>query len=804
MSKKIARRDFLKAAPAAAVLAYSTRADHLMSPTPNIAPASVEQATTSPSAPSRSKPADVRIGSTRYTPVEDYPIRPNSFSEVKLSDTFWKPKVATNATATIPFEVKKFADGGFGRGLNGGVLEAAILSLRTHPDPQLQAQVDARIQSLLQSDGGAARVGNGGFEIAATWYQITGKRDLLDNAIRSAANLYEDFQVRNPPFSGGERDAINCTQLYRVTHDKKHLDLAKHYLDIRGLENSVNRSRHNQSYKPVLEQREAVGHAVNCATLMVSLTDVGVLTGLRAYFDAAQHMWRDAVERKMYVTGGVGSSGNEGFAEPYWLPNTSAYAETCAVLMFMTLNQRLFMATGDSKYIDVLERGMYNNALSGIAAEGNRFFYVNRLASAGDGRDERWQQASLECCPPNLVRFLAGMPGLIYAHDKRGSMYVNLYVSSETSFEINNKPVALSVESEMPWGGKSVIRISPPEPMRAALKLRIPLWARNQPAPGDLYSYASKSDTPIAASLNGKRLSAAPDKSGYLTLDRVWASGDVVEIEFPMEVRRVVAHPKVRDCQRKVAIERGPIVYCAEWPDAGSQHALGLMVDSNAELRPAVDQSLFGGTTVINTAARSVTNPDSLMQPIRLIPYHLWANRGVGEMSVWLSTAEYAIGDVGPAEGFIFYINPNYARDGWRYLEAAPYDQSAGAKWGCFRRLIPGARGTAVGTGKQNTIDMMAACTERGSAADLCANFNLNGIGGWFLPSRDELALMYKNLHATRLVDFGDSGKIDNFTYWASSQQTADMAAHTDFPDLGRQHGDDKDFPRRVRAIRTL
>ena len=199
---------------------------------------------------------------------------------------------------------------------------------------------------------------------------MTGRRDLLDPAITAADALYADFVARNPPFSGGERDAINCVQLYRVTHDKKHLDLAKHYLDIRGLENSVNRSRHNQSYKPVLEQREAVGHAVNCVTLMVSLADVGVLTGLKEYFTAAERMWADAVERKMYITGGVGTTGNEGFGEPYSLPNISAYAETCAVLMFITLNHRLFLATGDSKYIDVMERGMYNNALSGVVGVG--------------------------------------------------------------------------------------------------------------------------------------------------------------------------------------------------------------------------------------------------------------------------------------------------------------------------------------------------------------------------------------------------------------------------------------------------
>ena len=219
-----------------------------------------------------------------------------------------------------------------------------------------------------------------------------------------------------------------------MTHDKRHLDLAKHYLDIRGLPDSVNRSRHNQSHQPVLEQSEAVGHAVNCVSLMVSLVDVGVLTGIKAYLDAAQRMWLDIVERKLYVTGGVGSTGNEGFGEPYSLPNISAYSETCAALMFITLNHRLFMATGDSRYIDVMERAMYNNAVDGVSMAGRQFFYVNRLASAGDGRDARWERASLECCPPNLVRFLAAMPGLVYAQDEQGAIYVNLYASSESSF----------------------------------------------------------------------------------------------------------------------------------------------------------------------------------------------------------------------------------------------------------------------------------------------------------------------------------------------------------------------------------
>jgi hypothetical protein len=217
-----------------------------------------------------------------------------------------------------------------------------------------------------------------------------------------------------------------------------------------------------------------------------------------------------------------------------------------------------------------------------------------------------------------------------------------------------------------------------------------------------------------------------------------------------------------------------------------------------------VDAELFDGVPVIRTEARSISNPSLAPKPVKLIPYFLWANRGDGEMSVWLSSAGYESGGTGPAGGLIFYENPNYAADGWRYLEAAPFDQSAGAKWGCFRKAIEGARGTAIGTGKRNTQEMLAACPDQDTAAALCANFTLNGVSGWFLPSRDELALMYRNLKAVGAGNFRDAGVADNFTYWASSQQTADMAAHIDFADSGRQHGDDKDFPRRVRAIRAL
>jgi len=774
----IPRRQFLKTAPAAASgLAFAARQS---------------------GARSAQQPGAIRISDTSFQPARDYPIVPKRHSEVTLRDAFWKPKVALNAAVTIPAYVRSLTERG--RTLNGNVLEAAILSLQTHPDPALQAQVDARIAAMK----GTRATGNNTFEVAATYYAATGKRDLLDNAIAAASDLYETFRTTNPPFSGGERDAINCVQLYRATHDKKHLDLAKHYLDIRGLETSVNRSRHNQSYKPVLDQREAVGHAVNCVSLMVSLADVGVLTGLKPYLDAAQRMWLDAVARKMYITGGVGATGNEGFGEPYMLPNISAYAETCAVLMFMTLNHRLFLATGDSKYIDVMERGMYNNALSGVAAAGDRFFYVNRLASAGDGRDQRWERASLECCPPNLVRFLASMAGLVYAQGPEGAIYINLYLSSDATFSAGGKRIALSVDSEMPGGGRSRITVSTDGSTPAAVKLRIPGWTRNQTAPGGLYTYHAPSHKQATVSINGSRIAIVPDAKGYLSLDRAWKSGDLLEVDFPIETRWVKADDRVKENRGRMAVERGPLVYCVESHDAGGGQALTLLVDPARELTPEADSAFFGGATLLRTDARSLTAPTSPARRVALVPYHLWANRAPTEMSVWLSTRDYAAGDTGPAGGRIFYVNPTADADGWRYLEAAPFDQSAGAKWGCFRRAIEGARGTAIGTGKRNTAEMLAACAEPGSAAHLCANLTLNGVGGWFLPSRDELAVMYRTLKAGGAVDFRDAGLTDNYTYWTSSQQTTDMANHLDFADSGRQHYDDKDFPRRVRAIRAF
>ncbi len=305
--------------------------------------------------------------------------------------------------------------------------------------------------------------------------------------------------------------------------------------------------------------------------------------------------------------------------------------------------------------------------------------------------------------------------------------------------------------------------------------------------------------------MNGDSIVYAADKSGYVSLKRIWKGENAIAIEFPFAARKVVANAKVREDKGRMAVERGPIVYCAEWPEAEGGRVLGLLFDPGSELAVSFDERFYGGASVIDTRAKSISNPLSEPKPVKLIPYYLWANRGAGEMSVWLSKEEYALGDAGPAGGLIFHVNPNYKIDGWRYLEAAPFDQSAGAQWGCFRQLIAGARGSAVGTGKQNTADMLAACETPGSAAELCANFTLNGVGGWFLPSVDELTQMYVNLKAAGIGDFGNSDIPDNYSYWSSTQRTADMADHLDFADNGRrQHYDDKDYPRRVRAVRRF
>jgi len=597
----------------------------------------------------------VGLSETEYTP-SDFPIQPKLFTEVTLKDNLWEPRMKTNAEVSIPqvFQYKT----GLGSSLTRGTLEAAIKSLQTYPDPEFQAVIDSYIQELKVAQEKNIGTRNSLFEPIVAYYNATGDRDLLDLFSKSADLLYNNA-LKDPPSGTGETNSLNFVQIYRATNDKRYLDMAKFYLDRRGLGYPGALGLYSQAHKPVLEQSEAVGHAVSCSSMLVSMVEVAALTGIEDYFDAANRIWEDIVGTKLYITGGIGSTFNqEGFEKPYMLPNACAYCESCAAIMFARFNHEMFLMTGDSKYIDVMERTMYNNCLDTVSASGTEFFYAHRLASAGI--DDRNESYTTYCCPPRIVRFYSEMPSYIYAQNK-DDIYVNLYISSDTSFNMvdTKKEISLSQESEMPWGGKTTIKVSAENGAKANIKLRIPGWARNQPVPGNLYQYLDKVEEQASISINGENVAYNIDKLGYVSLDRNWKDGDVIEIEFPFEVRKVVAHPNVEADRGKMSVERGPLVYCSEWPDYEDGIVLGALFDVESELKPSFDSEfyannfaglpyddeLYGGVTTISGEASSYNYFSfSEPKPIKLIPYYLWANRGLGEMTVWLSTTEEAVG----------------------------------------------------------------------------------------------------------------------------------------------------------------
>lgn len=588
----------------------------------------------------------VGLSVTQYTP-SDFPIQPKLFTEVTLKDNLWEPRMKTNAEVSIP-QVFQYQTG-LGASLTRGTLEAAIKSLQTYPDPELQAKVDSYIQGLKVAQEAKISTSYGLFEPIVAYYNWTGDKEILDLFRKSADLIYNNALIK-PPSATGEVNSIDFIQLYRATNDTRYLDMAKYYLDLRGLGNSG--TMYDQSNKPALEQSTAVGHGVKSADMLVSLVEVAALTGIKDYFDAAERIWEDIVDTKLYITGGIGSTFNqEGFERSYMLPNISAYCESCAAIMFARLNHEMFLTTGDSKYIDVMERTMYNNILAGVSASGEEFFYANRLASSG--RDARNATYSTYCCPPRLVRFFSEMPSYIYAQNK-DDIYVNLYVSSDTSFNVDvGKEIYLSQESEMPWGGKTTIKVSAENGAKANIKLRIPGWTTNQPVPGNLYKYLGEAKEPTSISINGKNVKYDIDKLGYISLNRDWKDGDVIKIEFPFEVREVVANPKVEADKGKMVVERGPIVYCSEWPDYKDGQVLGALFDVQSKLEPSFDSEFYGGATTISGEAKSALSstggsPEydtSFSEPksIKLIPYYLWANRGLGQMNVWLSTTKKAV-----------------------------------------------------------------------------------------------------------------------------------------------------------------
>jgi DUF1680 family protein len=385
-----------------------------------------------------------------------------------------------------------------------------------------------------------------------------------------------------------------------------------------------------------------VGHAVRAGYMYSGMADVAALTGDKNYIKAIDKIWDNVVSKKLYITGGIGArSEGEAFGNNYELPNLEAYNETCAAVANMFWNHRLFLLHGDAKYIDVLERTLYNGFLSGVSMNGNEFFYPNPLES--DGRHKRSPWFDCACCPVNVVRFLPSLPAYVYAQ-KNDNLYINLFISSDANIKMKDNMVNLVQQTDYPWDGKIRITVNLEKEENFIVHVRIPSWAQGRVVPSDLYHYLNSTDEKIDLTVNGKAVDFQMEK-GFVALKRRWKKGDVIELNLPMPIQKVVAHDSVKADVGKLALERGPIVYCAEWVDNGG-HVLNLMLPKETELQVKYRADLFIGVNVICGKALGLYSDGTVTskreQDFLAIPYYAWAHRGAGEMTVWLPFEETA------------------------------------------------------------------------------------------------------------------------------------------------------------------
>lgn len=633
----------------------------------------------------------------------DYPIRGVPFHKVHFSDSFWAPRIKRNQQVTIPIALEQCYKTGRvdnfrkAAGLMDGyfsteypfddtdiykIVEGMSYSIQMFPDAGLETELDTLISLIAaaqEPDGylytartagmpgnlhpwiGAQRwetdpqqsheLYNSGhlFEAAVAHYEATGKRTLLDVALKNADLLVENFLHGGLTYEPGHQIVeMGLVKLYRVTGNEDYLSLAKYFLDLRGRQ-GIARDEYNQTHRPVIYQDEAVGHAVRAVYMYSGMADVAALTGDELYTAAIDRIWENVVGKKYYVTGGIGATGSgEAFGDNYYLPNQSAYCETCAAIGNVYWNYRMFLRSGDSKYYDVLERTLYNGVISGVSLSGDRFFYPNPLESEGEHARSEWFGCA--CCPSNLCRFMASVPG--YAYAVRGdSLYVNLFVTGEMEAELETDTVRLSQETDYPWDGAVAFTVKDPgEDARFSLLIRIPGWASGQPVPGGLYRYIDVPETgqPLMPELrlNGQPVEYTYEK-GYLACTRTWQAGDRVSISFPMPVRRVEATEEVGEDRGKVAFERGPVVYCLEGYDNDGE-VLNSVVADDDSISVSFRPDFLGGVAVLTMDGASASRDAAdkiFTEPKELtaIPYYSWNNRGSGEMEVWVArSADYA------------------------------------------------------------------------------------------------------------------------------------------------------------------
>ena len=632
-----------------------------------------------------------------------YPITPVQFTSVKVGDGFWGQRLKASREVTIPLAFSKCEETGryenFVKAAHPSedykveglafddtdvykTIEGASYVLQTYPDKKLEAYIDS---VLLIVKGGQEPDGylytsrtmnpkhphgwagtkrwekveelshefyNLGHMVegAVAHYQATGKRNFLDIAIK-----YADCVIREVGLGPGQVDRVPGHQiaemalcrLYLVTGEKKYLDQAKYFLDRRG--RTANRDAYNQSHLPITEQDEAVGHAVRATYMYSGIADVAALTGDKEYIETIDRIWDNIVSKKLYITGGIGATNRgEAFGKNYELPNATAYCETCAAIGNVYVNHRMFLLHGESKYYDVLERTLYNGLLSGVSLQGDGFFYPNPLESGGY---ERKAWFGCACCPSNICRFIPSVPGYVYAVNGN-DLYVNLYMPNTLTQKVNGKDVVLRQETGYPWNGDVQITIDKNSAKTFSLKLRIPGWVRGEVAPGGLYKYSDGKSLGYKVLVNGEEVSSDLDK-GYFTVTRNWKKGDKVSLHLDMEPRVVTAREEVEADRGRIAVERGPIVYCAEAADNSFPVRSVLMTPTPAM---TVSHGDVIGYPVEKISTIAQTLHYDQMGRLRvddvkltMIPYYAWCHRGAGEMTVWFPTE---LGSASPAKPF--------------------------------------------------------------------------------------------------------------------------------------------------------
>lgn len=619
-----------------------------------------------------------------------YPIDPVPFTSVKVTDSFWGQRLQASREVTIPLAFSKCEETGryesFIKAAHPSdtykvegfsfddtdvykTIEGASYSLQTYPDKKLQKYIDSIlviVAGAQEPDGylytartmnpkhphnwaGKERwvaVENLSHEFynlghmvegAVAHYQATGKRNFLDIAIKYADCVCRE--IGNGPeqkkyVPGHQIAEMALVKLYMVTGDKKYLDQAKFFLDTRGY--TSRKDAYSQAHKPVVEQDEAVGHAVRAVYMYSGMADVAAITGDSSYIKAIDKIWDNIVSKKIYITGGIGARhAGEAFGNNYELPNLSAYCETCAAIGNVYMNYRLFLLHGDAKYFDVPERTLYNGLISGVSLDGGSFFYPNPLSSSGKYSRKPWFGCA--CCPSNVSRFIPSLPGYVYAV-KDDQVYVNLFLSNKAELKVDKKKIILEQETDYPWKGDIRLKIAQGN-QNFTMKLRIPGWVRGNVLPGDLYAYADNQKPVYRVSVNGQTVESDVN-NGYLSIARKWKKGDVVEVHFDMLPRIVKANPKVEADRGRVAVERGPIVYCAEWPD-NRFNIHSVLLNQHPQFKVTEKPELLYGINQLTTDAQALSYDmaGKLVAKdveLTLIPYYAWAHRGEGDMEVWL------------------------------------------------------------------------------------------------------------------------------------------------------------------------